>query len=71
MTENLAYSHVNVNGVKYGTVDRKWLDVEVRFSEEGEIQIRNAGMMKGYYREPDLTAEAFTQLFLSGARTFL
>ena len=61
MTENLAYSHANVRHIKYGTAGQKWLDVEVRLSEEGEIQVRHAGMMKGYFREPELTAETFTE----------
>ena len=61
MTENLAYSHANVKGVKYGTAGQKWPGVEVRLSEEGEIMVRHAGMMKGYFREPELTAETFTE----------
>ncbi|NJN43145.1 MAG: AMP-binding protein [Flammeovirgaceae bacterium] len=61
MTENLAYSHGNLPDVKFGTVGRAWDDIEVRLSAEGEIQTRHPGHMMGYYKEPALTAEAFTE----------
>lgn len=34
-------------------------DVEVRLSSEGEIQFRSKGLMSGYYKEPEKTAEVF------------
>jgi long-chain acyl-CoA synthetase len=61
MTENLAYSHINLNEVRFGTVGKKWDNVEVKLSPEGEILTRHAGMMSGYYRDQALTDSVFTQ----------
>lgn len=60
MTENLAYSHLNLHEIKFGTVGKEWKDVEARISDEGEIQVRHPGLMMGYYRDPKITADNFT-----------
>ncbi len=60
MTENCAVSHINLDRIKIGSVGRPWPGIETRISPEGEIQTRHAGSMKGYYKEPELTAEMFT-----------
>jgi long-chain acyl-CoA synthetase len=60
MTENLAYSHINLNERKFGTVGKAWDNVFVKISEEGEIQTKHDGQMLGYYREPELTKSIFT-----------
>jgi long-chain acyl-CoA synthetase len=61
MTENLAYSHINLKEVRFGTVGKKWDNVEVKVSPEGEILTRHAGMMSGYYRDQAMTDSVFTQ----------
>lgn len=61
MTENLAYSHSNFKDARFGTVGRAWENIETKFSEEGELLVRHKGLMKGYYKEPELTAKVFTQ----------
>ena len=61
MSENLAYSHLNLNEVRFGTVGKPWSDVEAKFSPQGEILVKHNGLMTGYYRETQLTADAFTQ----------
>lgn len=45
---------------KVGTVGRPILNVEVKIAEDGEILVRGACVMQGYYRKPDQTRESFT-----------
>jgi long-chain acyl-CoA synthetase len=62
MTEDCVYCHFNLPGAnKLGTVGKPLPGLEVRISDEGEIQVKNSSLMKGYYREPELTAEMFTE----------
>jgi long-chain acyl-CoA synthetase len=63
MTENCGVSHATLPGVQRpGTVGRAYEGVESRLCPQyGEIQMRSPGLMLGYYREPELTREAFTE----------
>jgi long-chain acyl-CoA synthetase len=61
MTEDFALSHTSRMGqAKPGYVGVPCPGVEVRISDEGEIQIKSPGRMVGYWLRPDLDAEAFT-----------
>jgi long-chain acyl-CoA synthetase len=61
MTEDCVLCHFNLPGAnKHGTVGKPLPGLEVRIAEDGEIQVNSAALMKGYYREPELTAEMFT-----------
>ncbi|PTT51165.1 AMP-binding protein [Aeromonas sp. HMWF014] len=60
MTENYAYSTINYpfRADKIGTVGKAGLGVTIKISEEGEILCRCEGMMLGYYKDPEHSAEA-------------
>jgi long-chain acyl-CoA synthetase len=62
MTEDCVHSHFNRHDQhKKGSVGVAFRDVKVKISEEGELRLFAGGMMKGYYNEPQLTAEAFDE----------
>ena len=62
MTEDCIQSHFNIIGaIKFGTVGPPLPKVESRLSAEGEIQVKNETLMVGYYKEPEKTAEMFTE----------
>lgn len=63
MTENSAYG---THGVpfridKAGSIGRAYDGVDIRIAEDGEIQVKAPCNMIEYYREPEKTAEAFTE----------
>ena len=62
MSENFNYSHVSRPGqARVGYVGHTYPEVEHRLSEEGEILVKSPGSMLGYYKEPELTKQAFTE----------
>jgi long-subunit acyl-CoA synthetase (AMP-forming) len=62
MSEDFAYSHMSTRDRRRaGFVGVAWDDVETRISDEGEIQIRSPGNMLGYFKEPGMTAECYTE----------
>ncbi len=61
MTENGGYSHGNHGTTaKIGTVGKPWPDIETRFTAEGEILTKHAGLMLGYYKDEESTRQSFT-----------
>lgn len=71
MSEDFAYSHLSKPDVrKAGYVGVACTEVQSRISEDGEIQIKSPGDMMGYYKQPELTAECYTQdgFFRTGDR---
>jgi len=61
MSENFAYSHMSKPGrTRVGYVGEPLPGVEVRISEDGEIQIKSPATMLGYYKDEERTREAFT-----------
>jgi long-subunit acyl-CoA synthetase (AMP-forming) len=71
MTEDNSYSHSsNEQFAEPGYVGVAQPGVQVRISPEGEIQIKSPGQFSGYYKQPELTAESFTEdgFFRTGDR---
>jgi len=62
MTEDCVYSHFCGPGAhKFGTVGKVLSGVQVRIADDGEIRVKSDGNMKGYYKEPQMTADAFDE----------
>lgn len=62
MTEDCILSHFNLPGQnKFGTVGKPLPGVTAKLSGEGEILIKSNCLMQGYYKEPEKTAEMFTE----------
>jgi long-chain acyl-CoA synthetase len=61
MTEGNGISNGNYKKIKIGTVGHPYAGAQVRLSSEGEVQTKHDAVMQGYYKEPQLTAEMFTE----------
>jgi long-subunit acyl-CoA synthetase (AMP-forming) len=71
MTEDNSYSFTsNEQFSEPGYVGVALPGVQARISAEGEIQIKSPGQFSGYYKQPELTAESFTEdgFFRTGDR---
>jgi long-subunit acyl-CoA synthetase (AMP-forming) len=71
MTEDFCCSHLSLPGrSRVGYVGHMLPGVEARISSEGEVLIKSPGGMKGYYKEPALTAASYTEdgFFKTGDR---
>ena len=62
MTEDFAFSHGSTEEHNQpGYVGVPFPGVQVRLAEDGEILIKSPGQFTGYYKRPDLNAQAFTE----------
>ena len=60
MTEDCIISHATRPGFdNIGTVGKALETVQIKFSPEGEILIKNNCLMTGYYKAPEITAGVF------------
>jgi long-chain acyl-CoA synthetase len=60
MTENTSFSNVNrYDNNKFGTVGPTGPGIEMKLADDGEVLFRGDNVVKGYYKNPDATAEAF------------
>jgi long-subunit acyl-CoA synthetase (AMP-forming) len=61
MTEDFAFSHTTTQTKNApGHVGITFPGVERRISDDGEVLIKSPGTLVGYYKRPELDAEAFT-----------
>jgi long-chain acyl-CoA synthetase len=62
MTEDCLYAHFNRHGGnKHGTVGTRLTGLLVKITDEGEIRLKSAGNLKGYFKDPEMTAAAFDE----------
>jgi long-chain acyl-CoA synthetase len=62
MTEDNSYSHISTEQFSEpGYVGVPLPGVDVRISEQGEVLIKSPGRLSGYFKQPELTAESFTE----------
>jgi long-chain acyl-CoA synthetase len=54
----IAVNPFRMGEIKFGTVGPVIKDVEVKIAEDGEILCKGPNVMMGYYKAPELTAEA-------------
>ena len=57
----IAVNRFNVEDRMFGTVGPLIDNVEVKIAEDGEILCKGPNVMMGYYKRPDLTAEAIKE----------
>lgn len=62
MTEDFVCSHISLPGKsRVGYVGNPVPGAQVRISPEGEVQLKTLGNMTGYYKDPDLTKDSYTE----------
>jgi long-chain acyl-CoA synthetase len=57
----ISVNNPNTKSMKIGTVGEILPKIELMFGEDGEILVKGPGVMKGYFKEPDLTAEVIDE----------
>jgi long-chain acyl-CoA synthetase len=58
MTENTSFSNVNLyDRYKFGSVGPVGPEIEQKIAQDGEVLYRGKNVMKGYYKDPEATAE--------------
>lgn len=57
----IAVNNPSTGAMKVGTVGEVLSNVQVKFAEDGEILCKGPGVMKGYYKAPELTAEVIDE----------
>jgi long-chain acyl-CoA synthetase len=62
MTEDCVYNHLERPGTcRIGSVGKALPGLSAKIAANGEICVKSKGNMKGYYKEPQLSAEAFDE----------
>ncbi|MFT3846981.1 MAG: AMP-binding protein [Lacibacter sp.] len=62
MTEDCVYAHFErPYAYRHGSVGKPFEGLHVKISEEGELRVKSPSIMKGYYKEAEMTAEVFDE----------
>jgi long-chain acyl-CoA synthetase len=62
MTEDCVYNHLEKPGAsRIGSVGKALPGLKAKITASGEVCVKSKGNMKGYYKEPQLTADAFDE----------
>lgn len=62
MTEDCVYAHFERPfDNRMGSVGKPFTGLQVKLSPEGELRVKSVANTKGYYKEPQLTAELFDE----------
>jgi long-chain acyl-CoA synthetase len=64
LTENVCVAFNRPDNYKFGTVGPPMPGCRVKIAEDGEILVQSEMMFSGYYKEPDKTAEVFSDGWL-------
>ena len=59
----LTFNDIRNNELKIGTVGKPIQGVEIKIAEDGEILCKGPNIMKGYYKDPELTENAMSGEF--------
>jgi long-chain acyl-CoA synthetase len=57
----ISVNNPNTKSMKIGTVGEILPNIELKFGDDGEILVKGPGVMTGYYKAPDLTAEVIDE----------
>lgn len=57
----ISVNNFEENGIKFGTVGPVLKGIQVKIAEDGEICCKGPNVMKGYFKEPALTAESIDE----------
>lgn len=57
----ISVNYLGDNNMMFGTTGSVIDKVDVKFDEDGEILVKGPNVMKGYYNQPEKTAEVFTE----------
>ncbi len=62
MTEDCVYNHIERPDLyRLGSVGKALPGLQTKITPDGEIRVKSKGNMKGYYKEPELTSDAFDE----------